>query len=63
MTGAPMPAGADTVVQVEATDGGTDAVAVLEPREPGTHVRSAGEDVSSDRVDAQLAGDRVERDP
>ncbi len=46
MTGAPMPAGADAVVQVEATDGGTDAVAVHEARTPGSHVRTAGEDVA-----------------
>ncbi|MDP9115957.1 MAG: molybdopterin molybdotransferase MoeA [Actinomycetota bacterium] len=45
MTGAPMPAGADTVVQVEATDGGTDVVQVLEARSEGEHVRYAGEDV------------------
>jgi len=46
MTGAPMPAGADAVVQVEATDGGTDAVAVHQARTPGSHVRTAGEDVA-----------------
>jgi molybdopterin molybdotransferase len=46
MTGAPMPAGADAVVQVEATDGGTDAVAVHEARTSGSHVRTAGEDVA-----------------
>ncbi|WP_164860555.1 gephyrin-like molybdotransferase Glp [Rhodococcus sp. X156] len=45
MTGAPMPAGADAVVQVEATDGGTTTVTIRESREPGKHVRSAGEDV------------------
>jgi len=46
MTGAPMPAGADAVVQVEATDGGTDAVAVHQARTQGSHVRTAGEDVA-----------------
>ncbi len=45
MTGAPMPLGADTVIAVELTDSGTDAVAIYEPRRPGTHVRLAGEDV------------------
>lgn len=51
MTGAPMPVGADAVVQVEATDGGLVQVAIREPRAPGTHVRYAGEDVR--------AGERV----
>ena len=45
MTGAPMPDGADTVVQVEATDGGTERVTIRENRAGGTHVRRAGEDV------------------
>jgi molybdopterin molybdotransferase len=45
MTGAAMPAGADTVVQVEATDGGTGTVVVHETRAPATHVRRRGEDV------------------
>ncbi len=50
MTGAPVPDGADAIVQVEATDGGSGAVpgtvAVHEPRGAGTHVRRAGEDVA-----------------
>ena len=50
MTGAPMPAGADAVVQVEATDGGTDVVAVRESRDAGSHVRAAGEDVQAGEV-------------
>jgi molybdopterin molybdotransferase len=51
MTGAPMPEGADTVVQVEATDAGTTTVAIREARTPGVHVRYAGEDVQlNDRV-------------
>jgi molybdopterin molybdotransferase len=45
MTGAPMPAGSDTVVQVEATDGGTQTVAIHESRQSGAHVRYAGEDL------------------
>jgi molybdopterin molybdotransferase len=44
MTGAPMPAGADAVVQVELTDGGTDRAAFREPVAPGTSVRRAGGD-------------------
>jgi len=45
MTGAPMPAGADTVVPVEVTDGGTSEVTITEGRSAGSHVRYAGEDV------------------
>jgi len=45
MTGAPMPEGADAVVQVEATDGGTTTVVISAARAPGTHVRITGEDV------------------
>ena len=45
MTGAPMPEGADAVVQVEATDGGVTTVAIHAARPAGTHVRTAGEDV------------------
>lgn len=46
MTGAPMPEGADAVVQVEHTDGGTTRVRV--DREPAEHmhVRQAGTDVA-----------------
>jgi molybdopterin molybdotransferase len=46
MTGAPLPPGADTVVQVEWTDGGTDAVTVRRPARRGLHIRRAGEDVT-----------------
>jgi molybdopterin molybdotransferase len=45
MTGAPMPEGADTVVQVELTDAGTETVRIDEPVGQGKHVRSAGDDV------------------
>lgn len=51
MTGAPVPVGADTVVQVEATDGGTQVVSIREERQPGTFVRTAGSDTE--------AGERV----
>jgi molybdopterin molybdotransferase len=46
MTGAPLPAGATAIVPVEDTDGGMDTVAILQPREPGRHIRRAGEDVA-----------------
>ncbi|MFB9906053.1 molybdopterin molybdotransferase MoeA [Allokutzneria oryzae] len=45
MTGAPVPPGADAVVQVELTDGGVERVAVRQAREAGAHIRRAGEDV------------------
>ncbi|BDI32219.1 molybdopterin molybdenumtransferase MoeA [Capsulimonas corticalis] len=44
MTGAPMPAGADTVVPVEDTKRVGDGVWVLEGAAPGQFVRKAGED-------------------
>ena len=51
MTGAPMPEGADCVVPVERTDGGTDRVVIREGVDPGAYVRRAGEDVAvGDRV-------------
>lgn len=58
MTGAPVPDGADTVVQVELTDGGTDEVRFERAAEPGVSIRRAGEDVSAgDEVLA--AGTRI----
>ncbi|NMH78991.1 molybdopterin molybdotransferase MoeA [Pseudonocardia xinjiangensis] len=51
MTGAALPAGADAVVPVEDTDGGTTTVRLSAAPAPGAHVRYAGEDV--------LAGDVV----
>ena len=45
MTGAPLPAGADAVVPVEATEGEGDRVRVEAPVRPGGNVRLAGEDV------------------
>ncbi|MBO0822386.1 MAG: molybdopterin molybdotransferase MoeA [Actinobacteria bacterium] len=44
LTGAPMPAGADAVVPVELTDGGTEQVAITQPVEKGNAVRLAGGD-------------------
>ncbi|MTD17291.1 molybdopterin molybdenumtransferase MoeA [Nakamurella sp. YIM 132087] len=45
MTGAPMPADADTIVQVERTDGGVDRVRIDSAPPAGVHVRTVGEDV------------------
>ncbi|WP_024287546.1 gephyrin-like molybdotransferase Glp [Cellulomonas sp. KRMCY2] len=47
MTGAPVPPGADAIVPVERTDGGTDVVGVEEQPVPGAHIRRAGEDVAA----------------
>ncbi|WP_053617274.1 gephyrin-like molybdotransferase Glp [Nocardiopsis sp. NRRL B-16309] len=45
MTGAPLPEGADAVVPVEWTDGGTATVAVDRPVRVGNAIRRAGDDV------------------
>lgn len=45
MTGAAMPEGADTVIQVEATSESDGLVMVAEVRDRGAHVRRRGEDV------------------
>jgi molybdopterin molybdotransferase len=45
MTGAPVPAGADAIVPVEATDGGTATVRIDTAADAGAYVRRAGEDV------------------
>ncbi|GAA1285218.1 molybdopterin molybdotransferase MoeA [Pseudonocardia aurantiaca] len=50
MTGAVLPAGADAVVPVEQTNGGTERVLVGAAPEPGTYVRYAGEDVRAGDV-------------
>src|SRR5690242_20621094 len=50
MTGAPLPPGADAVVQVEHTDGGGERVRVFRAPTPGTSVRRAGEDVTEGAV-------------
>lgn len=44
MTGAPMPAGADTVIPLEVVGGDDHAVSILEVRSEGAHVRRRGED-------------------
>ena len=50
MTGAPVPSGADTVVRVEDTDGGSEVVTIRDDRDAGRNVRSCGEDVRADSV-------------
>lgn len=44
MTGAPLPQGADTVVRVEDTDGGTATVEIRDARDAGANVRPQAED-------------------
>lgn len=51
MTGAPMPPGADAVVQVESTEERDGHVLFIEPVKPGKNVRRAADDIA--------AGDRV----
>ncbi|HEY0638742.1 MAG TPA: gephyrin-like molybdotransferase Glp [Pseudonocardiaceae bacterium] len=50
MTGAPLPPGADAVVQVEHTDGGESSVTVSVPVTPRQNVRYVGEDVTAGSV-------------
>jgi molybdopterin molybdotransferase len=50
MTGAPLPEGADVVVPVELTDGGTDVVEIRDAPAAGTHLRAAGEDIAAGTV-------------
>lgn len=45
MTGAPLPEGADTVVRVEDTDGGTTTVAIRNARDARKNIRYRGEDI------------------
>ncbi|MCB1054392.1 MAG: molybdopterin molybdotransferase MoeA [Acidobacteria bacterium] len=47
MTGAPLPVGADAVVMVELTDGGTKSVTVHESPKTGAHIRRRGEVLST----------------
>ena len=56
MTGAPMPPGADAVVPVELTDGGTEHVVIRGAVARGAYVRRAGDDVPSGATVAR-AGD------
>jgi molybdopterin molybdotransferase len=45
MTGAPIPDGANSVIRVEDTDGGIEAVSITSARDAGANVRRRGEDV------------------
>jgi molybdopterin molybdotransferase len=58
MTGAPMPGGADAVVPVEWTDGGTTRVTIHKPVPPDNAVRRSGEDVQAGDV-VLRAGTRI----
>ncbi len=53
MTGAPVPPGADVVVPVELTDGGTELVEIRDSPAAGTHLRRAGEDIAAGAVALQ----------
>ncbi|WP_281252487.1 gephyrin-like molybdotransferase Glp [Lentzea kentuckyensis] len=59
MTGAPVPPGADAVVQVEWTDGGTETVTINRAVTAGTNIRTAGDDV--EKGDAVLVAGTVLR--
>ncbi|HEX6630822.1 MAG TPA: gephyrin-like molybdotransferase Glp [Gemmatimonadaceae bacterium] len=59
MTGAPMPEGADCVVRVEDTDGGTELVTVRDARDAGRNVRPRGEDLR-EGDEALPAGTRLD---
>jgi molybdopterin molybdotransferase len=50
MTGAPVPRGADSIVQLEWTDGGTKSVVITRAPKPGQHIRRAGEDLAAGDV-------------
>jgi len=50
MTGAMMPKGADAIVKVEDTDGGTETVEIRAGVPVGTSVRPAGEDVKQGQI-------------
>lgn len=50
MTGAPIPNGADTVVRVEDTDGGTERVSIRNARDARKNIRPRGEDFQKGAV-------------
>jgi molybdopterin molybdotransferase len=56
MTGALLPAGADTVVQVELTDAGRDFVSIQRALESGANVRRRGEDMRKGDVVLKQGG-------
>ncbi|HYF38167.1 MAG TPA: gephyrin-like molybdotransferase Glp [Gemmatimonadales bacterium] len=45
-TGAPLPAGSDSVIRQEDTDGGSDTVTITNDRDMGGNIRRAGEDIT-----------------
>lgn len=47
MTGAPLPEGADTVIRLEDTDGGTERVSIRNDRDAGRNLRYRGEDITT----------------
>jgi molybdopterin molybdotransferase len=47
MTGAAIPPGADAIVQLEWTDGGTRSVVITQAPRMGQHIRRAGEDLAA----------------
>jgi molybdopterin molybdotransferase len=58
MTGAPLPAGADAIVPVEWTDGGTAKVSIRRPAVAGHYIRRSGEDVTTGQTVVE-AGTRL----
>ncbi|HEX7939958.1 MAG TPA: gephyrin-like molybdotransferase Glp [Gemmatimonadaceae bacterium] len=50
MTGGPVPRGADSVIRIEDTDGGTSVVHVNADRDCGRNVRPRGEDLAKDAL-------------
>ena len=60
MTGAYLPAGADSVIRVEDTTAESDSVFVLDDRDAGRNIRRRGEDVRADQV-VMRAGTAVRR--
>ncbi|HKT60137.1 MAG TPA: gephyrin-like molybdotransferase Glp [Gemmatimonadales bacterium] len=56
-TGAPVPAGADTVIRQEDTDLGAETVTIVSDRDRGSNIRPAGEDIR--RGDTVLAAGAV----
>lgn len=50
MTGAPVPAGSDTVVRVEYTESSGDTVRIFQPEPRGANIRPQGEDVKAGEV-------------
>ena len=53
MTGAPIPRGADCVVRVEDSDGGTSLVRISSARDVGRNVRPRGEDIAAGAIAAE----------